>query len=172
MSTSTKVNIKSLPVTTEVKNGDYLILETELGTKLLDFENFVITQFNTTFNGTLTGHTDDIATNLSKITSISGLLSSDDATINIGTSAVGVSALGVGTNAPSNKLHVVGSDETVAQFTASTSSCRLQFNNSGGNATFIGSTDTRLAFHPDSTERMSNRNGGNVGNELTSETST
>ena len=172
MSTSTKVNIKSLPVTTEVKNGDYLILETELGTKLLDFENFVITQFNTTFNGTLTGHTDDIATNLSKITSISGLLSSDDATINIGTSAVGVSALGVGTNAPSNKLHVVGSDETVAQFTASTLSCRLQVNNSGGNATFIGSTDTRLAFHTDSTERMSLINGGNGGIGLTARTAT
>ena len=172
MSTSTKVNIKSLPTTTEVKIGDFLILETELGTKLLDFENFVITEFNTTFNGTLSGHTADIATNLSKITAISGLLSGADATINIGTSAVGVSALGVGTNAPTTALHVMGTDPRVRAeatdgnhpgFELAENSTRkwIVFNRPSSESAYDESD--QLVFKTDTVERMTLQQDGKLG---------
>ncbi len=43
------VNIKDLPVVTDINNGDFLIVETSLGTSIMDFRNFLITPENTTF---------------------------------------------------------------------------------------------------------------------------
>lgn len=43
------VNIKSLPATYDVNVGDYLIVETTTGTRIIDFKDFLITLDNTTF---------------------------------------------------------------------------------------------------------------------------
>ena len=52
----TKVNVKSLPEITQVSKGDYLIIETDdSGTKIIDFENFVIDETHTTFEPLLSG---------------------------------------------------------------------------------------------------------------------
>ncbi len=45
------VNIKELPTLDEVNPGDFLIIETDNGTNIIDFQNFLITPDNTTFYG-------------------------------------------------------------------------------------------------------------------------
>jgi len=67
-----KVNIKNLNEAEAVKVGDYLIIETSDGTKILDFKNFSIDTSNTTFAGTLSTQTADISSNYSLIQQISG----------------------------------------------------------------------------------------------------
>lgn len=43
------INIVNLPKIEEIKAGEYLIIETDTGTQILDFKNFIINQENTTF---------------------------------------------------------------------------------------------------------------------------
>jgi len=54
-------NVRELPEVFSVAAGDLLIIETENGTNILDFENFVIGVDNTTFGSTLSTNTTDIA---------------------------------------------------------------------------------------------------------------
>ena len=67
-----KVNIKNLNEAEAVKVGDYLIIETSDGTKILDFKNFSIDTSNTTFAGTLSTQTADISSNYALIQQLSG----------------------------------------------------------------------------------------------------
>ena len=46
------VNIKNLPIISDISNGDFIIVETSDGTNILDFRNFLITLNNTTFSST------------------------------------------------------------------------------------------------------------------------
>ena len=43
------VNIKELPTVEQINPGDLLIIETEAGTSILDFSNFIVGFENTTF---------------------------------------------------------------------------------------------------------------------------
>lgn len=45
------VNIKELPSIEEVQPGDYLIIETDTGTNICDFANFILPPENVTFYG-------------------------------------------------------------------------------------------------------------------------
>lgn len=54
-------NIKDLPPLGEIRDGDSLIVETEQGTFLLDFENFIVPLDNTTFAATVSTNTTNIA---------------------------------------------------------------------------------------------------------------
>tara|TARA_R110001606_G_scaffold339615_1_gene487715 strand:+ start:395 stop:973 length:579 start_codon:yes stop_codon:yes gene_type:complete len=54
-------NVRELPEVFSVAAGDLLLIETENGTNILDFENFVIGIDNTTFGSTLSTNTTDIA---------------------------------------------------------------------------------------------------------------
>ena len=47
MATEVFINIKDLPEITEISNGDYVLLETANGTKIVDFKNFVLPEANT-----------------------------------------------------------------------------------------------------------------------------
>ncbi|NBP04215.1 MAG: hypothetical protein EBU90_29825 [Proteobacteria bacterium] len=58
------VNIKELPVLEQVVPGNLLIIETDTGTNILDFENFIITPSNTTFYG-------EVLTNSTNISNLS-----------------------------------------------------------------------------------------------------
>ena len=69
---SQKVNIKNLNEAEAVKVGDYLIIETSDGTKILDFKNFSIDTSHTTFGSTLSTQTTDISANYSLIQQLSG----------------------------------------------------------------------------------------------------
>jgi hypothetical protein len=47
MATEVFINIKDLPEITQISNGDYVLLETANGTKIVDFKNFVLPEANT-----------------------------------------------------------------------------------------------------------------------------
>ena len=53
-------NIKELPETFSIAAGDMLVVETDDGTNIMDFNNFVIGLDNTTFGTTITQHSSDL----------------------------------------------------------------------------------------------------------------
>ena len=67
-------NVRELPEIFSVADGDLLIIETENGTNILDFENFVIGINNTTFGSTLSTNTTDIAALSSSFDTLSSTL--------------------------------------------------------------------------------------------------
>ena len=110
------VNIKNLPETPEVNFGDFIILETIQGTQVIKYDNFVITEQNTTFEPLLSSHSDEIALNTARFGSLSSnffTLSSYFENQARVTSAGGnyiysLSALGLGTSDVAEKLTVLG----------------------------------------------------------------
>lgn len=55
-------NILDLPPINEITNGNYLIVETEDGTNIIDFENFIVGVSNITFEPAIESNTTNIAT--------------------------------------------------------------------------------------------------------------
>lgn len=55
-------NIKNLAQVYNIEQGDYLIVETEQGTQIIDFANFIIPLENTTFSAVITGLVTDVTT--------------------------------------------------------------------------------------------------------------
>ena len=70
-------NIKELPETFSVADGDLLLIETEEGTNIMDFANFIIGLDNTTFGTTITQHSTDIDTLSSNFVSLSNQVDTD-----------------------------------------------------------------------------------------------
>jgi alpha-tubulin suppressor-like RCC1 family protein len=67
-----EVTIKSLATTDEVKTGDFLLIETDSGTRIINFKDFVIGQSNTTFQpllSTLSYDTRELTTNHAALSS-------------------------------------------------------------------------------------------------------
>ena len=89
MSNNNTVNIKSLPQASEIVGGDLFMLETKSGTKMLDFDKFIITEYNTTFQPTLSSHTSQINLNKTSIKT----LSSSNTTLTTQWSGVNISTL-------------------------------------------------------------------------------
>ena len=75
-------NIKDLPVTDAMVIGDYFLIETPAGTQLIDFENFVIDQDNTTFAADLITNVDTLSTT-TEIVSASVDINNEDSSLNI-----------------------------------------------------------------------------------------
>jgi len=71
-------NVKELPETFAVAAGDLLLIESDDGTNIMDFANFIIGLDNTTFGTTITEHSTDINTLSSDV----GILQADVKTIN------------------------------------------------------------------------------------------
>lgn len=79
MATEVFINIRDLPELTEIKNGDYIIVETSTGTSIVNFQNFIIPTSNTVLTTTVTQNTDSLislsaivtqnTTNINKISS-------------------------------------------------------------------------------------------------------
>ena len=74
-------NVKELPETFAVAAGDLLLIETDDGTNIMDFANFVIGLDNTTFGTTITQHSTDIDTLSSDVTTLSSKVDEDIATL-------------------------------------------------------------------------------------------
>lgn len=53
-------NIKNLPHIYNIENGDYLIVETQQGTQIIDFKDFIIPLENTTFGALISTFATDI----------------------------------------------------------------------------------------------------------------
>ena len=74
-------NVKELPETFSVTVGDLLLIETDEGTNIMDFANFVIGLDNTTFGTTITQHSTDIAALSSDVETLSSKVDDDIATL-------------------------------------------------------------------------------------------
>ena len=170
MATSSTVNIKNLPIVTEVKTGDYLILETESGTRLLDFENFAVTEYNTTFHPTISTNSADITSLKTDVTTLSTTLYRS--TLTVGTTAVGVSGLGIGTNLPDTSLHVKATDPRVRvdattgnhpgfELAANSERKWVIFNRPASESAY-GEAD-QLVFKTNTTEKMTLQQDGKLG---------
>jgi hypothetical protein len=59
---SNTVNINDLPVIEEIVNGNYLLVEDETGSKILDFKNFVIGPNNTSFYNAIVTNINAVST--------------------------------------------------------------------------------------------------------------
>ena len=68
---STRENIKSLPEAYDIKDGDFLLVENQDGTQILDYQNFIISEYNTTFSQLLSSHSADGSNNLTYIKQLS-----------------------------------------------------------------------------------------------------
>ena len=75
------VSITNLPAATEVKSGDFIILETSDGTQIIDYKDFIIGKDNVTFWPRLSGNTTDIKTLSTTQTSLSSELASFRTTV-------------------------------------------------------------------------------------------
>ena len=80
-------NVKELPETFAVSSGDLLLIETDEGTNIMDFDNFVIGLDNTTFGTTITEHSTAINTLSADVSTLK-----DDVTTITSSVAVSVSA--------------------------------------------------------------------------------
>ena len=78
-------NVKELPETFSVAAGDLLLIETDEGTNIMNFENFVIGLDNTTFGTTITQHSTDINTLYSDVDELSSKVDGDIATLSAAT---------------------------------------------------------------------------------------
>lgn len=74
-STSTYTNILDLPQVTNIEAGNFLIVQTEDTTNIIDFENFLIPLENTTFGGTISSHSVDILNIQNNINVLSATIS-------------------------------------------------------------------------------------------------
>jgi len=74
-------NVKELPETFAVASGDLLLIETDDGTNIMDFANFVIGLDNTTFGTTITQHSTDIAALSSDVATLSSKVDTDIITL-------------------------------------------------------------------------------------------
>ena len=74
-------NIKELPETFAVAGGDLLLIETDDGTNIMDFANFIIGLDNTTFGTTITQHSTDIAALSSDVATLSSKIDTDIITL-------------------------------------------------------------------------------------------
>ncbi len=74
-------NVKELPETFAVAAGDLLLIETDDGTNIMDFANFVIGLDNTTFGTTITQHSTDIAALSSDVAALSSKVDDDITTL-------------------------------------------------------------------------------------------
>tara|TARA_R110000772_G_scaffold22024_2_gene59923 strand:+ start:290 stop:871 length:582 start_codon:yes stop_codon:yes gene_type:complete len=74
-------NVKELPETFAVAAGDLLLIETDGGTTIMDFANFVIGLDNTTFGTTITQHSTDIAALSSDVATLSSKIDADIITL-------------------------------------------------------------------------------------------
>ena len=66
-------NVKELPETFSIASGDLLLVETDEGTNIMDYDNLVIGLDNTTFGTTITQHSTDINSLSSDVTTLSSL---------------------------------------------------------------------------------------------------
>lgn len=87
MATDVFINVKDLPELSEVRNGDYIIVESTNGTHLIDFKNFIMPTANTIITNAVNQNTNTILSlSTAKDTSASTLSSDlESAKTNIST---------------------------------------------------------------------------------------
>lgn len=77
-----KIGITSLPEATEVVAGDYFVIEDEIASKKVDFENVIWSLDNVTFASTLSAQSTNISALSTNLSNLSGQLYSNVNTLN------------------------------------------------------------------------------------------
>ena len=72
MADNKNIGIKNLPQVGEIKEGDFLLVEAEAGTSILDFKDFVIGDDNTTQAAQISSLQTDVDGISSIVDSVSG----------------------------------------------------------------------------------------------------
>ena len=104
------INIKNIPEIAEINLGDLILIETKEGTRVIDYENFVITENNTTFQPVLSSHAVSITDALTQTSTISANLQPLLTRWNSSGSNkfYTLSSVGIGVTLPEAKLHIGG----------------------------------------------------------------
>lgn len=134
-------NIKELPETFSVAAGDLLLIETEEGTNIMDFNNFVIGLDNTTFGTTITQHSTDIASLSSDFDALSSELTNDVATLSTtivgGTTKALINYVRVPTGTEKFVDLVAGSNITSVTYDEDTLNIRVNFENNLADTNYL-----------------------------------
>lgn len=111
-----EINIPDIDPVDDIKSGDKLIVETENGTRLIDYDNFIIGLDNISFLSTLTGNTTDIATLSAEVYATNGLQVQSLSAVNSSIYSYFNHSIGIGDqlttpfiNTTEAKLSIVGS---------------------------------------------------------------
>lgn len=106
-------NIKELPQSDAMGTGDYFLIETPAGTQLLDFENFVIDQDNTTFAAELQTNVTTLSTAMTSVSAAVDMTNEDSSIYIVNTS------LTESINGVTNSLYGETFETTLNDFIAS-----------------------------------------------------
>jgi len=131
-------NIKELPETFSVADGDLLLIETDEGTNIMDFANFVIGLDNTTFGTTITQHSTDIATLSSDFESLSSQVETDMAELSatiVGNTTKALITLS-GDDQYGAKL-IAGTNITSVEYVVASHVVRFNFDNNFANTNYL-----------------------------------
>ena len=131
-------NIKELPETFSVSDGDLLLIETEEGTNIMDFANFVIGLDNTTFGTTITQHTTDIDSLSSNFVSLSNQVNTDMS--DLSASVVGSTTKALITLSGDNEfsaLTVASTNIASVEYVVASHVVRFNFENNFSNTNYI-----------------------------------
>lgn len=89
MATEIFINIKDLPELTEIKNGDYIVIENATGTHIIDFQNFLIPTSNSVITTVVDQNTNGLIvlsaqsnTNSTSIATISSRVDTNEVKLN------------------------------------------------------------------------------------------
>jgi hypothetical protein len=88
MATEIFINIKDLPELSEINNGDYIVVETALGTKILDFQNLVLPSVNTLISTTVQQNAQVVTDLITNISTVTGAQDLQISTLNSTTSSL------------------------------------------------------------------------------------
>ena len=75
------VNIRKLEITNQLQSGDYLIIETSAGTRIIDYKDLLIDKKNTTFASDLSTYEAGIASNQTLIKQLTGSQDNNNALV-------------------------------------------------------------------------------------------
>ena len=126
---TTNIGINQLPVTNEIVNGDYLIIDNGTETRRLDFKDFIVGLENVTFASTISSNSSDISALSTNTINISAL----SATSNVNVSNINIlsaTATTNTTNISALSSALFGQVPTSASIAASTHYIKLRINNS------------------------------------------
>jgi hypothetical protein len=87
-------NIRGLPEAGEVREGDFIILETEFGTRIVEYKNFLISEDNITFQDRLSSYDSGVASSISRTSTVTAAIfgGGENIKVNSLTAVRGVSA--------------------------------------------------------------------------------
>lgn len=127
MATPSIFNVKDLPQSPEIANGDFFIVETPSGTMLLDYKNMIVGLDNITFGPLLSAMDNDIS-------SLSAQLNNEVAILNSEIADLSATVNGQVTGGFQDQLNTLNSQVTALQANLDTVTLQVDTNTTAINA--------------------------------------